>query len=1142
MSQFSKILVANRGEIAIRVCRACTELGISTVAVYTKEDRLSLHRYKADEAYLIGVGKGPVEAYLDIDGIIEVAVRSGSDAIHPGYGFLSESSAFAEACERAGITFIGPSSEHLHLFGDKVIAREVAQAAGIPVVPGTPGPVDLAGARDFAAQSGYPVMLKATSGGGGRGMRVVANEDDLVKAYTRASSEAEASFGSSDIYVEKYIRNPKHIEVQILGDAHGNLVHLYERDCSVQRRHQKVVEITSALIDTSLREAICASATQLMKHVNYQSAGTVEYLLTEDGEFFFIEVNPRIQVEHTITELVTGIDLVQSQIQIAAGQPLSSTLIGIASQESVVVRGYAIQCRVTTEDPQNEFFPDTGRITTYRSAAGFGVRLDTGNGFTGARVLPYYDSLLVKISTFALTFDMAAHKMFRALQEFRIRGVKTNIPFLTNVVRHPVFQVGKCDVSFIDTHEELFYFPQRFDRGTKLLSYIADVTVNGPDGLGPEPKPSIAPPGIPTFGYEVERPKGSKDLLQELGVDGFLDYVRKDRRLWLTDTTMRDAHQSLLATRVRTQDLLAIAEATSHFGHNLFSMEVWGGATFDASMRFLKEDPWERLAQLRQAVPNVLFQMLLRGANAVGYKNYPDNVVQLFTRQAAESGIDVFRIFDSLNWLPNMQVAIDAARSSGKIAQAAICYTGDILDPREEKYNLSYYVQLAQELERTGAQMLAIKDMAGLLKPYAAVKLVQALQEYVGIPIHLHTHDTSGNGLATLLKASEAGVDVVDVAISSMSGATSQPSWNSLVAALQRTDREVPDDVTDLQKLADYWGTVRLYYGKFETGARTASADVYEHQMPGGQYTNLREQAIGLGIGDRFEEVKKAYVQVNQLLGNLIKVTPSSKMVGDFALFMVQNGLTAETLLERADTLDFPASVVDFFAGYMGQPYGGFPRELQNAVLKGRPALVKRPGELLLPVDAQAEKTKLAMKIGQEPTETQVLSYLLYPQVTEELSKHRANFGDMSSLDTLTFFYGMRPGEEISVSIELGKTLIIKFLSMSEVQPDGKRTVFFELNGQPRHIEVADRLAPSTVGKGRKVSGSPNELGARMPGKVLEVTVRPGDRVSKGSLLLVTEAMKMEMQVQAPTEGVIKEVHCKAGDLVEPGDLLIVFE
>ncbi|WDL95709.1 pyruvate carboxylase [Alicyclobacillus sp. ALC3] len=1142
MKHFSKILVANRGEIAIRICRACTELGIRTVAVYTEEDKLSLHRYKADEAYLIGEDKGPVEAYLDVESIVDVALRAECDAIHPGYGFLSESEALARACEVAGITFIGPRPEHLDMFGDKVSARRVAMEAGIPVVPGSDGPVDLDEARRYAAEIGYPVMLKAVSGGGGRGMRVVHSEAELGDLYNRASSEAQAAFGSGGVYVEKYIPAPKHIEVQILGDEHGNLVHLFERDCSIQRRHQKVIEIAPALIADEVRNRICDTAVKLMKHANYVNAGTVEFLLTDSGEFYFIEVNPRVQVEHTITELITGIDIVQSQIRVAQGYRLDSLDIGIASQEAVSTHGYAIQCRVTTEDPLNGFMPDTGRIATYRSAAGFGIRLDTGNGYTGARVLPFYDSLLVKVSSFGLTFEKTASKMARALAEFRIRGVKTNIPFLSNVIHHPRFLAGNCDVHFIDDHPELFVFPPRRDRASKLLRYIGDVTVNGPDGTGPEEKPAITSPHVPNYPFEETRPQGTRDLLNSLGAERFLQFIRDEKRLWLTDTTFRDAHQSLLATRVRTRDLLAIADATSRIGANLFSMEVWGGATFDASMRFLKEDPWERLAALREAIPNVLFQMLLRGANAVGYKNYPDNTVRAFTRQAAESGVDVFRIFDSLNYVPNMLTAIDEVRSAGKIAEAAICYTGDILDPTRTRYDLHYYVEMAQTLEQAGAQVLAIKDMAGLLKPYAAAELVKALRDHVSVPIHLHTHDTSGNGLSTLMMATEAGVDIADVAISSVAGTTSQPSWNSLVASLQFTDRAVPDKLTDLQVLADYWTTVRRYYSRFESGLTVPSTEVYQHEMPGGQYTNLREQAIALGIGDKFDDVKRAYAQVNQLLGDIVKVTPSSKMVGDFALFMVQNGLNPQTLIERAADLDFPGSVIDYFMGHMGQPPGGFPEALQRAVLRDRTPLTVRPGELLPPVEIDVEAEHLQELLGHAPSNEQVMSYLMYPAVTLDLIQHRTEYGNLTPLDTLTFFYGMRSGEEIAVPIEEGKTLIVKLLSIGDLQPDGKRTVFFELNGQPRELEILDRAAPRSADARRKTSGDPKEVGASMPGNVISVLVQPGDAIEKNSLLAVTEAMKMEMQIQSPIDGVVKEVLCKAGERVEPGDLLFVLE
>ncbi|RIV23220.1 pyruvate carboxylase [Alicyclobacillaceae bacterium I2511] len=1141
MSRFHKILAANRGEVAIRICRACTELGIQTVAVYTKEDNLSLHRYKADEAYLIGSGMGPVQAYLDIETIIEVAQRSGCDAIHPGYGFLSESEDFAEACAVAGLAFIGPKPEHLAMFGDKVSARSVAIAAGIPVVPGTEGPVDLAGAREFSSRVGYPVMIKAVSGGGGRGMREVKCEADLVEAFTRATSEAQSSFGQASVYVEKYIESPKHIEVQILGDNQGNLVHLYERDCSIQRRHQKVVEMAPSQLPVDLREDICNTAVHLMQNVGYVNAGTVEFLLTPEGEFYFIEVNPRVQVEHTVTEMITGVDIVQAQIRIAEGEPLSSPDIGIPTQDAVQTRGYAIQCRVTTEDPQNGFLPDIGRILAYRSAVGFGIRLDAGNGYTGARILPYYDSLLVKITASGLRFTAAAAKMSRALEEFRIRGVKTNIPFLENVVRHPQFLEGDCDVNFIDTHPELFYFRQRRDRATKLLRYIGEVSINGLGGKGIQVKPRFQPAPIPHFSYGTKVPRGSRDLLKEMGTTEFLRFLHDSHRLWLTDTTFRDAHQSLLATRVRTKDLLAIAEATAHYGSNLFSMEMWGGATFDASMRFLREDPWDRLSALRAAIPNILFQMLLRGANAVGYKNYPDNVVQRFVRRAADNGIDIFRIFDSLNWLPNMQLALDEVRSAGKIAEAAICYTGDILNPSRSKYNLNYYVKLAQELERAGAQVLAIKDMAGLLKPYAATELVKALRNHVSLPIHLHTHDTSGNGMGTYLKAVEAGVNVVDVAISAMAGGTSQPSWNSLGAALERTDREIPDDLGNLQKLTDYWEVVRTYYKAFESGLTTSTADVYRFEMPGGQYSNLREQAQALGIGNQWEAVKEAYRQANNILGDIVKVTPSSKMVGDFALFMVQNQLTPETLRERINSLDFPASMVDYFMGLMGQPYGGFPDWLQQGVLKGRSPLSDRPGVSLPSVDFVGERVKLAERIGEQPREEDLLSYALYPQVTLDLFESEAQYSDLSVLDTPTYLYGLTPGEETTLSLEPGKTLIIKLLSIGGVHADGTRTVFFELNGQPREIEVLDKTTAGDRIVQRKASPTnPKEIGALMPGTVVSVTVKPGDSVCKGDFLVVTEAMKMEMQVQSTVDGVVQEVCCQPGDSVKPGDLLVV--
>lgn len=1141
---FQKVLVANRGEIAIRICRACTELGIRTVAIYSREDSLALHRYKADEAYLIGQNKGPVEAYLDIAGIIDVARRHDCDAIHPGYGFLSENADFAAACAAAGITFIGPSPEHLRLFGDKVAARTAAQAAEVPVVPGSPGPVDVDQARAFAHQYGYPLMVKAQSGGGGRGMRAVASDAELEEAFARAASEAKASFGQSQVYVEKLVENPKHIEVQILGDRYGDILHLYERDCSIQRRHQKVVEVAPSMLPEDKRLEICHTALRLMKRVGYINAGTVEFLLGADGSFYFIEVNPRIQVEHTVTELVTGIDLVQAQILIAQGEPLSSSSIGLQGQDSVVIRGFAIQCRVTTEDPQNQFMPDTGRITAYRTGGGFGVRLDGGNGFSGARILPYYDSLLEKVSVWALTFPSAVGKMRRALAEFRIRGVKTNIPFLDNVINHPEFQNGKYTVRMLDTHPELFVFRRRLDRGTKLLSYIAQTTVNGGSGIKPgHKKPVVRMPAMPVYAPASETPPGTRDILLARGVEGLIEHVRASDRLWLTDTTMRDAHQSLFATRMRSYDLVRVAQTFARETPQLFSMEVWGGATYDTAMRFLREDPWERLALLRERIPNVLLQMLVRGANAVGYRNYPDNVVTAFIDEAALAGIDVFRIFDALNWLPNMQLSIERVRHNGKVAEAAICYTGDILDPSRTKFSLRYYVELAQQLERAGAQVIAIKDMAGLLKPLAAYQLVKALKEHVAAPIHLHTHDTAGTGVAAIMKAAEAGLEIADVAQSSLSGFTSQPSATAVVAAFAGSQRDTGISLERLQPLSVYFAAVRDIYEPFVSDRGVGTADVYDHEMPGGQYSNLLAQAESMGLEARFEEVKRAYREVNDLLGDIVKVTPSSKMVGDFALFMVQNRLRAEDLRERAQDFDYPSSVVDYFSGFMGQPPGGFPEWLQQAVLKGRSAITVRPGSLLEPVDFAGLTRELTDKLHRHPTQQELCSYALYGQVFLDFVASQNEYGTLSVLDSLTFFYGLRPGEEVAVEIDPGKTLIIKLISISAPRTDGTRLVFFELNGQPREVEVAD-LAQVEAGMRRRKANPADdrEVGASMSGTVVSVMVEEGDLVTAGQFLVVTEAMKMEMQVQAPRAGRVKEIAVRVGDGVQSGDLLLVVE
>jgi pyruvate carboxylase len=1148
--KINKVLVANRGEIAIRVFRACTELGIRTVAIYSKEDSGAYHRYKADEAYLVGEGKKPIEAYLDIEGIIEIAKRAGVDAIHPGYGFLSENIQFAKRCEEEGLIFIGPETRHLDMFGDKVKARFQAELAGIPVIPGSDGPVKgLDEVIKFGKEHGFPIIIKAALGGGGRGMRIVRSLDEVRASYERAKSEAKAAFGSEDVYVEKFIEKPKHIEVQILGDQYGNIVHLFERDCSVQRRHQKVVEVAPCVsISEELRHRICQAAVQLMENVGYVNAGTVEFLVSGD-DFYFIEVNPRVQVEHTITEMITGIDIVQSQILIAAGYQLKDKEIGIESQQSVTMHGYAIQSRVTTEDPLNNFMPDTGKIMAYRSGGGFGVRLDAGNGFQGAVITPYYDSLLVKLSTWALTFEQAAAKMVRNLQEFRIRGIKTNIPFLENVVKHEKFISGQYDTSFIDTTPELFIFPKRKDRGTKMLTYIGTVTVNGFPGIEKKKKPVFPKARIPKVNVttspregtkQILEREGTKQILEREGAEGLVRWVKDQQRVLLTDTTFRDAHQSLLATRVRTYDLKQIARPTSRLLPNLFSLEMWGGATFDVAYRFLKEDPWERLLTLRERIPNILFQMLLRASNAVGYKNYPDNVIREFVEKSAYAGIDVFRIFDSLNWVKGMEVAIDAVRQSGKIAEASICYTGDIDDPTRTKYNINYYKQMAKELEQQGAHILGIKDMAGLLKPQAAYRLISELKDTVDIPIHLHTHDTSGNGIFTYAKAIEAGVDIVDVAVSSMAGLTSQPSANTLFYALQGTKRQPDVDIQSYELLSRYWEDVRKYYQDFESGILSPHTEVYQHEMPGGQYSNLQQQAKAVGLGDRWDEVKDMYRRVNQLFGDIVKVTPSSKVVGDMALFMVQNNLTEQDILERGDKLDFPDSVVQLFEGYLGQPYGGFPEELQKVILKGREPINVRPGELLEDVDFDEVKKELFEELGRQVTSFDAIAYALYPKVFREYHEAVQQYGDLSVLDTPTFLYGMRLGEEIEVEIETGKTLIVKLVSIGQAQADGTRIVYFELNGQPREVIIRDQSIKSAVAS--RVKADPkNEahIGATMPGTVIKVLVEKGEKVEKGDHLMITEAMKMETTVQAPYSGVVRDIFVQAGNAIQPGDLLI---
>ncbi len=1144
IKEINKILVANRGEIATRVFRACTELGITTVAIYSEEDEVSLHRFKADEAYLVGEGKGPIDAYLDIEGIIAIAKRNDVDAIHPGYGFLSENELFAKRCSEENIIFIGPDVAHIRMFGDKLEARKAALDNDIPIIPGTEEPLKTTQeAIDFADKYGYPIMIKATSGGGGRGMRIVHAGDDLAHAIERARSEAKSVFGNDEVYVEKFLVEPKHIEVQIIGDQHGNVVHLYERDCSIQRRHQKVVEVAPSFsLSSELRCQITGAALKLMKNVGYINAGTVEFLVAND-EFYFIEVNPRIQVEHTITEMITGIDIVATQIKIAEGYPLDHEEIRIESQEAIKVNGYAIQCRITTEDPENNFMPDYGRINVYRSASGFGIRLDAGSAFPGAIISPHYDSLLVKVSSHGPSPKDAAAKMARTLKEFRVRGVKTNILFLLNVVQHPNFLSGNYSTTFIDTHQELFELPVRRDRATKIITYVADVTVNGYPNIKGIDKPHFDNPRLPLVDIDSACPVGTKQLLDELGVEKFSQWILDQKKVLLTDTTMRDGHQSLLATRLRTTDMVKVADATAKLAPELFSVEMWGGATFDTSFRFLKESPWDRLDELRSKMPNILFQMLLRGANAVGYTNYPDNVLKAFIAESAASGIDVFRVFDSLNWVENIRLSIDTVREAGKIAEAAICYAGDITDPKRDKYSLNYYVNLAKELEHAGANIIAIKDMAGLLKPFAAYKLVKALKEEVGVPIQLHTHDTSGNGQATLLKGIEANVDIVDVAFSSMSGLTSHPSLNGLVAVLEGHERDTNLNLDNLQKLSNYWEDVRKYYQGFESNLNSTSAEVYKHEMPGGQYSNLMVQASAVGLGERFEEIKSTYTTVNRMFGDIIKVTPTSKVVGDMALFMVQNNLSEADVMEKGDTISFPNSVIEFFQGYLGQPYGGFPAELQKIILKDREPITVRPGELLEEVDLTATAKELIDKVEHEVSLRDVLSYLLYPAVFLEYDKHLSTYGNVSCIDTPTFFYGMRLGEKISVEIEQGKTLIISLTQLGKVHSDGTRTVYFELNGVPREVIIKDihaNVATELVPKAE--TNNPNHVGASMPGKVLKLLVAKGEQVKKGDTLIITETMKMETAIQASFDATIVEIYVAPDDIIETSDLLIELE
>ncbi|MDU5378126.1 pyruvate carboxylase [Peptoniphilus lacydonensis] len=1141
MKKFKRILVANRGEIAIRIFRAAREMGIRSVAIYSEEDRLSLFRTKADESYLIGKGKSPLDAYLDIDEIISLAKKKGVDAIHPGYGFLSENPEFARKCEEEGIAFIGPRSEVMEKLGDKITSKIVAKEAGVATIPGIEKPIKSEeDAILFAKSCGYPVMIKAAAGGGGRGMRIAESEDELLEKFQSAKNEAKKAFGDDSMFIEKYLDKPKHIEVQILGDEYGNIVHLYERDCSIQRRHQKVIEYTPAFsLPKSLREEICEDALKIAKSIGYSNAGTVEFLVDSKGDHFFIEVNPRIQVEHTVTEMCTDIDIVQSQILIAEGYKLSSDKVGIKSQDEIVHRGFSIQCRVTTEDPLNNFMPDTGQINLYRSSSGFGVRLDGGNGFTGAVISPYYDSLLVKVITEARTWEDTIRKAKRSLSELKIGGVKTNIGFLLNVLNTEEFKKGTCETGFIEEHPELFEIENSRDKELRIMKMLGEKIVNDKKVL----KKNFDVPQVPKF--EKKEFEGYKQIFDKLGADGLKNYILQEEKLLLTDTTMRDAHQSLMATRMRTVDLVKIAEALNYNMGELFSVEMWGGATFDVAYRFLHEDPWERLKILRDKMPNMLLQMLIRGNNTVGYKNYPDNVVVKFIKESSKNGIDLFRIFDSLNWLPGMQLSIDEVLKNGKIAEATMCYTGDILDEKKDKYSIKYYVDLAKELERTGAQIIGIKDMSGLLKPYAAKKLIKNLKEEVGVPIHLHTHDTTGNGVATILQATEAGVDIVDTAVNSMSGLTSQPALNSVVAALKNTNRDTKIDLDKAEEISKYWAAVRPVYENFESDLKSGTTEIYKYEIPGGQYSNLKPQVESFGLGHKFKDVKEMYKSVNEMVGDIVKVTPSSKMVGDFAIFMVQNDLTPENILEKGKNLDYPDSVMTYFRGMMGQPYGGFPKDLQEMILKGEKEVTVRPGELLEDEDFDKIKIHLEEK-GIEPSEEDLISSALYPKVFDDYIDYIKENGEVSRVGSDVFFHGLMEGETAEISIEEGKTLIVTLIEIGKLLDDGTRNLTFEINGSRRTVNIKDKTVKDFENdKDEKIYADPKnekEIGSSIPGKIVKVLVSEGDSVKKGDKLFIAEAMKMETNIVANVDGKINNVFVREGDMVESGELLASVE
>lgn len=1145
MDKIKKLLVANRGEIAIRVLRAASELKIRTVAIYTFEDRYSLHRYKADESYIIGKENEPLKPYLDIEEIIRVAKRENVDMIHPGYGFLSENVTFARRCREEGIIFVGPDPEIMEQLGDKIAAKKVAIEAEVPIIKDSKVNLDTVEiALGEARRITFPVMLKAAAGGGGRGMRVIRKEEDLEKSYNEARREAKNAFGDDTVFLEQFIDKPKHIEVQILGDKHGNIVHLFERDCSIQRRFQKVVEIAPAPnLKQQTKDKLYEYALRLARKVGYNNAGTVEFLVDQNENVYFIEVNPRIQVEHTVTEEVTGIDLVRTQILIASGHSLKSSGIFINSQEEIKCNGFAIQCRITTEDPQNDFKPDYGIITAYRNAGGYGIRIDEGSSYAGVKISPFFDSMLVKVTASGRTLKGASQRLHRALTEFRIRGVKTNIQFLENVITHPVFQEGKTTVNFISEHPELLHFSENQDSGTKTLKFLADVTVNGnPDVKIKDPAKRFEIARIPEFDSTKTIIPGTKQLLTELGPEGFSKWLKETKAIQYTDTTFRDAHQSLLATRVRTKDMLAVAEGFAYNHPQTFSMEVWGGATFDVALRFLHECPWKRLQMLRKAIPNIMLQMLIRGSNAIGYTAYPDNLVEKFIEKSWENGIDVFRIFDSLNWVDSMKVSINTVRErTGGLAEVCLCYTGDILDKSKTKYTLQYYLDLARQLEDAGAHIIGIKDMAGLLKPYSAELLITELKKAVDLPIHLHTHDTSSIQSAMYLKAIEAGVDVVDVAMASMSGLTSQPNFNSMVEGLKGTPRHLDFNMDSLNAYSNYWETIREHYYPFESGLKAGTAEVYKHEIPGGQYSNLKPQAVSLGLGNKMDEIKKAYEDVNELFGDIVKVTPSSKVVGDLAQYMVSNGYTKEDILEKGDSISFPQSVKSFFKGDLGQPYGGFPEKLQKLILKNEKPYTELPNAHLEPIDFGNELSAFYKKFDSSLTFLDFLSYKFYPKVFEEYYTHHNTYGNVSFIPSLEFFYGMKNGQEVMIEIVYGKNILVKLEYISEPDENGFRSVFFKLNGQARAIEIKDKNVHIIKQSNRKVSGQ-NEIGAPLQGMISKVFVKPGDSVKKNAPLFTIEAMKMETTIVANNNVKIKGIQLAEGKMVDADDMVIEIE